>query len=214
MGRRRGRARRTRTLEPDPTRVILLLDRLAGGDPAAGGELLPLLYQDLRARAAVVMREERADHTLQPTALVHEAWMKLAGIFEDGGGDEARIEGRAHFLGIAARAMRQVLVDHARRRRATKRGEACKRVTLDPALAFYEGGDVDLLDLEEALSELAASDPELGRLVELRFFSGLEVREIADLLGVSHRRIERGWVFARTWLRRRLSRSGGSNESG
>ena len=205
------RPRRNRTLEPDPTRVTSLLGRLAAGDPGAGEELLPLLYEDLRARAAAVMRAERADHTLQPTALVHEAWMKLAGPVRPGADG---FEGRAHFLGIAARAMRQVLVDHARRKQAGKRDDGGERVTLDAALAFYRERQVDLLDLEEALEELGAEDPDLGRIVELRFFGGLEVREVAELLGVSHRRIERGWVFARTWLKRRLGkREAGRDEA-
>jgi len=186
-----------------------LLARLEAGDAAAGEELLPLLYQDLRGRAAAVMREERADHTLQPTALVHEAWMKLV---PAAGASGPRFEGRAHFLGIAARAMRQVLVDHSRRKQAGKRGEGHERVTLDGAVAFYMEEGIDLLDLEEALQALAAEDEELARLVELRFFGGLEVREVADLLGVSHRRIERGWVFARTWLKRRLGQTERSDD--
>jgi RNA polymerase sigma-70 factor (ECF subfamily) len=196
------------TLDTDPTLMSSLLTRLAAGDAAAGEELFPLLYQDLRDRAVAVMRSERSDHTLQPTALVHEAWIKLATPVGTGGDG---FEGRAHFLGVAARAMRQVLVDHARRKQASKRNEGGERVTLDRALAFYAHEGIDLIDLEEALVALAAEDAELGQLVELRFFGGLEVREVAQLLGVSHRRIERGWVFARTWLKRRLGRGEGSD---
>ena len=194
--------RRSLSLEPDPTRTTSLLTRLAAGDEAAGAELLPLIYEDLRARAARVMQAERADHTLQPTALVHEAWMKLARPRGPGG---SGFDGRSHFLGIAARAMRQVLVDHARRRQAEKR-DGGERVTLDGALAVYRDEGIDVLDLETALEELAKEDAELAHWVELRFFGGLEVREVADLTGVSHRRVERGWVFARTWLRRYLGR--------
>lgn len=195
---------RIRPLQQQPTRVTSLLARLAEGDAGASQELLDLLYEDLRGRAAAVMGSERGDHTLQPTALVHEAWMKLAG-----GSAQPGYESRAHFLGVAARAMRQALVDHARRKGARKRDAGAERITLagiDAIYPIYEQSGVDLLDLEEALSELAQEDPELASLVELRFFGGLEVREVAELLGVSHRRIERGWTFARTWLRRRLGR--------
>jgi RNA polymerase sigma factor (TIGR02999 family) len=174
---------------------------MSEGHAEAREALYPLVYGELRDAAARAMRRERADHTLQPTALVNEAWLKLSA----GAGVEWR--DRNHFVGIAARAMRQVLVDHARSRQAEKRGGDRERVVLDEASSPFESPDLDLVALDEALERLAENDAELGRMVELRFFAGLTVPETAEVMGVSHRRVERGWAVARSWLHGELTRA-------
>ena len=183
----------------DPQNVTRLLNRMAGGDAGAASELLPVLYGELHAQAELIMRDQRAGHTLQPTALIHEAWMKLVGA-----GPEGSYESRAHFAAVAARAMRSVLVDHARRRQADKRGGARERVPLDEVAELFTERAPDLLALDEALDRLTAMDDQLGRLVELRFFAGLSVEETAKLLGVSTPTVTRGWRVARMWLQREL----------
>ena len=149
------------------------------------------------------MRAERANHTLQPTALVHEAYLRLAG-------DHGRFENRAHFLGVAASAMRRVLVDHARGRNAHKRGGGATLVTVDDLddLPQPAAGEVDLVVLDDALSRLAALDARQGQIVELRFFGGLSVEETAAVVGVSERTVKREWQMSRAWLRREISRTG------
>ncbi|MCB9896639.1 MAG: sigma-70 family RNA polymerase sigma factor [Planctomycetes bacterium] len=184
--------------EPGP--ATLLLNRLRDGDADAAAELFPLVYDELHRLAARDMQRQPAGHTLQPTALVHEAFLKLVG--RTGGASD-----RAHFFRLAAQAMRSVLVDHARGRRRAKRGGDALRVTLDEPLVA-ESSDArlpDLLDVDEALAELAAVDEPLVRIVELRFFAGLTAAEAADVLGVSSRTVERGWRTARAWLLARLS---------
>ncbi|MEZ4456968.1 MAG: ECF-type sigma factor [Gemmatimonadales bacterium] len=169
--------------------------------PGPGAEeperLLAQLYGDLRDLADRHLRNERPDHTLQPTALVHEAWLRLAGaeslVFQD----------RSHFLRIASRAMRRVLVDHARARRAVKR-DAGIRITLDDGLVGSGSDGVDLIALDDALVQLAAAEPRWAEVVELRFFTGLEVTETAEVLGVSPITVKRDWRFARGWLAERL----------
>src|SRR5262249_31683920 len=146
------------------------------------------------------MSGERAHHTLQPTALIHEAWLRMLGERSSEWND------RAHFLALAARAMRQVLIDHARRRDAGKRGGGEQRLALDAALEVYARRGPDLLVLEEALARLEQLDPQLGRIVELRFFGGASNEEAAVGLGVSTRTIERGWKTAQAWLRAELDR--------
>jgi RNA polymerase sigma factor (TIGR02999 family) len=178
--------------------VTTLLRAWAQGDQAAGEELFPILYAELRRQARHYMRRERRSHTLQPSGLVNEAYLRLAGSPDLGWQD------RAHFFAIAARVMRQVLVDHARRRRAAKR-EGC-RVTLEDAKA--PAAPLELLDLENALTELVALDPRQARVVELRFFGGLDVEETADVLGLSARTVKREWQTARAWLQHRLLRGG------
>jgi RNA polymerase sigma-70 factor (ECF subfamily) len=179
--------------------ATLLLRRYGEGDRAAADELLPLLYEELRRIAGAHLAHERRDHTLQPTALVHEAWLRLVD-------QPARdLDSRQHFLSLAARVMRRVLVDHARERGALKRGGEAERVTLDGAVALYEDRALDLLALNEALDGLAALDPELARLVELRFFAGLGNAEVAELEGRSLRSVERGWATARAFLRGALA---------
>jgi RNA polymerase sigma factor (TIGR02999 family) len=157
---------------------------------------------ELRGVAGGLMREQPAGHTLQPTALVHEAWLRLLG------GGASHYQSRAHFLGVAARAMRSILVDHVRKKRAEKRGGGRAAEPLDEAVAAIESASTDLLDLDLALDELEADDPELARLVELRFFAGLSHDEVAAVQGVSLSTIERSWRLARARLHKRLGRGG------
>ncbi len=165
---------------------------------AAGlGLSLDLLYDELRRVAGALMARERTAHTLQPTALVSEAWLRLAG-------SQGELNGKEHFLGLAARAMRRVLVDHARARGRLKRGGDVDEVPLDTALAWYEERRIDVLAVDEALERLRGIDPELVELVELRFFAGLTLDETAAALGNSVATVERGWKVARLWLARDL----------
>ena len=185
---------------PVPTsgEVTQLLDQLRGGDREALDRLFPLVYQELRQAADRVLRREIRGHTLQPTALVHEAYLKLAG-------GPIGSENRAHFLGIAARAMRQVLVDHARRRRAAKRGGGEAAVSLSDADGAIDVQSDELLALDEALNRLAGESDRLRQVVELRFFGGLTEEEIATTMGVTTRTIQRDWVKARAWLHKELA---------
>jgi RNA polymerase sigma factor (TIGR02999 family) len=179
--------------------VTRLLKRWGAGDPQAVGELLPLLYGELHRLAAVHMRRQPQDHTLQPTALVHEAYLKLAGksglSFAD----------RAGFFGLAAKVMRQLLVDHARARNAAKRSGAAVRVTLDEEIAALPSRDVDFADLNAALEELGRLDERQAQVVELRFFAGLGIEETAAALNLSVATVKREWATARAWLYRKLS---------
>jgi RNA polymerase sigma factor (TIGR02999 family) len=147
------------------------------------------------------LHRERKSHTLQPTALVHEAYLKLVG--------HTRVDwqGRAHFLAFAAQAMRQILVDHARRHRAEKRGGDRHRITLDDNLVVESSRNVDLLALEDALTKLTKLDPRQAQMIELRFFGGLSIAEVAKVMGISKRSVEREWTMVRAWLRRELSTS-------
>lgn len=162
-------------------------------------ELHALLYDRLREIAGMYMNRERADHSLQPTALVHEAYLKLIRTPDSQG------DGRARFLGVAAKAMRQVLVDHARARNTDKRGGEWSRVTLT-GIGTRSGADtaIDALALDSALRTLESSDERAARVVELRFFGGLTIPEAATLLGVSHTTVESDWAFARAWIRREI----------
>ncbi len=179
------------------TRIARLIE---AGAPAAD-ELLPLVYDELRALAASHFQRERGDHTLQPTAVVHEAWMRLA--------DLTRIDwqGRTHFLAVGAVQIRRVLVDHARRRDAAKRGGHWHQVTLGDELSPSGAGPVDLLALDEALTKLGATDQRQGRVVELRIFGGLTNEEAASVIGMSPRTAAGDWRMARAWLRRELGGS-------
>lgn len=170
------------------------------GEGQSDAELLEAAYEELRRLAAAYLARERSDHTLQPTALVHEAYAKLAG-------QDATIEGRAHFVGIAAQAMRRVLVDHARGKGRSKRGGgAWQRIDLDQAVVPEGETNVDLVNLDEALRELADLSERQARVVELRFFGGMSVEEVASLLGTSERTVAREWRFARAWLGEELER--------
>jgi RNA polymerase sigma factor (TIGR02999 family) len=180
--------------------ITELLNRWGQGDREALETLLPLVYKELRRLAAHHLRQERRGHTLQPTALVHEAYLRLSGL------RETQLQNRAHFYGTAARVMRRVLVDHARKRRALKRGGA-ETVLLPEESATMPGVDVDLdvEALDAALRALEAIAPEKAKVVELRYFGGLSVEETADYLGISPATVKRYWSFARAWLFRRLS---------
>ena len=165
----------------------------------ASSELLPLVYAELRRQAQRALRHERENHTLQATALVHEAWLRLDGQLD------ARWESRSQFLAVAAQMMRRVLVDHARTRRALKRGGGEMQVTLGDAVnAATPSNGVDVLALDEALERLSAMDPRKARLVELRYFAGLSIPDAAAALGVSQATVIRDWAVARMWLRREL----------
>lgn len=160
--------------------------------------LIPAVYDEVRAVAAAYLSRERPDHTLQPTALVHEAYLKL----QRGG---VAPEGRIHLLALAAAAMRQILVDHARARAAQKRGGGWQRVTVDSAVAFSQDGIEDVLAVHEALARLATVDARGAHVVEMRFFGGLTEAEIAEELGISERWVREQWTHARAWLRRDLA---------
>ncbi len=181
--------------EPD---IVELLRRLANGDDSAGEELLPLVYDELYELARRYMAREKTHHTLQATALVHEAWIRLAH-------DETpEWQNREQFIGIAARAMRRVLVDHARRRDARKRSGAAERLPFEALLELYEESGPPMVELDEALARLGQVDPQLVRIVELRFFFGASNDDIARALNVSTRTVERGWKTAQAWLRAEL----------
>jgi len=175
-----------------------MLKRLDLADPAQSEAILAFVYDELRTLASQQMRHEREGHTLQPTALVHEAYLRLID------GDSVDWNSRAHFFGIAARAMRQILTDHARRKQASKRGGDWQRVTLGPDLLADEESLCEVLELNEALEKLTKKDEMLGRMVELRFFGGLTLDETAEVLGVSRRKVAKDWSAARLWLLREL----------
>ncbi len=179
--------------------VTRLLREWSAGDPSAADRLLPVVYGELHRLAASYLRRERTGHTLQPTALVNEAWLRLAG-------QGSPWQNRAHFLGVAAQAMRRILVDHARRKSAQKRGGDGVRVTLAD-VAAKETDEVDLVRLDVALEKLAALDERQARMVTMRFFAGLTVEEAAEALGVSEKTIKRDWAAARAWLHRELTGS-------
>jgi RNA polymerase sigma factor (TIGR02999 family) len=184
-----------------PGEVTMLLERARRGDARAIDSLLPVVYRELRALAARHLQGERPDHTLTPTALVHEAYLSLVG------GCEIRWENRAHFFTTAATVIRRVLIRHARRRRRMKRGGSWGRQPLAEHLAAEMDG-IDLLALDEALTRLGRIAPQKRRVVELRFFAGLSVGQVAEALGVSPRTVARDWRFARAWLRCALDGEG------
>lgn len=163
-----------------------------------GDELLVAVYDTLRALADSYLRRERPDHTLQPTALVHEAYLRLANQ------TEVHWQSREHFIAMAATMMRRVLVNHAVGRNRDKRGGGLRKLTLSDADLVSQGGEIDMLELDDVLGRLAAQYPHEGRVVELRFFGGLTIAETAGVLGVSDSTVERAWDFARAWLRREL----------
>jgi RNA polymerase sigma-70 factor, ECF subfamily len=180
--------------------VSELLVKWQDGDDAALKNLLPLVYDELRRLARHYLQSERAGHTLQSTALVHEAYLRLVGQ------TPLRIDSRAHFFGIAARLMRQILVDHARERAAAKRGGGC-RITLDESAMLPQTPDLDLVALNDALNELSRLDEQQARIVELRFFAGLSIEDTSHILNISPATVKRNWTIARMWLQRELSRS-------
>ena len=175
------------------------VSRILARGPGALDDLMPIVYDELRQVAAAHLHRERQGHSLQPTALVNEAYLRLVDA------DQQGIQGRAHFFGIAARAIRQVLVDHARARGARKRGGDWQRVTLSDASGSADEASVDLLDLEAALQELTALDERKARILELRFFAGLSLPEVAECLGKSISTVESDWYMARAWIKTRLA---------
>jgi len=188
-----------------PSEASRLLGQMNAGEHRAAERLLPLIYDELHKLAGSLMARERADHTLQPTALVNEAYVRLIG-------DELpQWESRVHFVRVAARIMRNVLVDHARARRTKKRGGGFAQVTLDEGLALAAGDAEGLLIVDETLNRLRAMDEQLGEIVELRFFGGLNDAEIGTALGTSERSVQRGWRMARAWLSREMGREEGSD---
>jgi len=172
----------------------MLLAELRRGDRNALSRLIPIVYEELRRLASRYIRMERPDHTLQPTALVHEAYLKLAGT------PGASYEDRAHFLAVAAQVMRNILVDHARARKTAKRGGELRQVELDASLKDVDQQLDQALAVDEALHRLAGIDPQQARIVELRYFGGLSVEETAAVLGVSERTVKRDWSMAKAWL--------------
>jgi RNA polymerase sigma factor (TIGR02999 family) len=188
--------------EPSPAseQATVLLNRLVRGDEEAARALLPLLYAELHDLAAAHMKGQPASHTLQPTALLHEAWLKL--VRQEG----ASFDGRARFYALASRTMRSILVDHARARGAARRTPPRSRLTLSEAADGQAVAVVDVLELDELLQRLSSVDPELARLVELRVFGGLSHPEVARVLDTSLRSVERNWRLARAWLQRELGR--------
>ncbi len=178
-----------------------MLIQLSAGKSEVVDEILPLIYDELRRLASSYLRRERSDHTLQPTALVHEAYIKLI--------DQTQVEwqNRAHFFGIAANIMRRILVDHARKHNANKRGGEFDKMLLEENLIVVTNEkSVDLLALDEALETLAKVDPQKSRIVELRYFGGLSVEETAEVLGVSEITVKRHWRMAKAWLYGQISR--------
>ena len=177
--------------DPDVTELLL---RWNGGDSQALDDLTPLLYKDLQRMAGDVLRRERPGHTLSATALVHEAYLRLI--------DQRRVrwENRAHFFGAAAHIMRRVLVDHARAKTAAKRGGSAEKIAIDDTLAVVDHLAEDVVDLDRALTKLAAVDERKARIVEMKFFAGMTNQEVATALGISDATVERDWKMARAWL--------------
>ena len=180
--------------------VTRILKRASRGDDSAVKQLMPLVYDELRALAESYLQQERPDHTLQATALVHEAYMRLIKQ------EDVEWQNRAHFFGVAAQAIRRVLVDHARGHERAKRGGGRQRVRLDEDVAPVKRLDLDLLALDEAMKKLAEFNQRAARVVELRFFGGLSREEVGEFLGVSLRTVGDDWRLARAWLRRELGK--------
>lgn len=184
----------------EPDDVAGLLERMAEGDQAAREKLYPLIYRELHSVAKRLMRGERSNHTLQTTALVNEAWIKLKPAV-------VTAETKGQFLGLAARAMRRVLIDHARKRGRKKRTAEGERLSLlDDVLARWDGDPTELLALDEALDRLNEKDRVLRQLVELRFYAGITLEEAGQVLGMTVRQVHRRWIFVRGWLHRELSK--------
>jgi RNA polymerase sigma factor (TIGR02999 family) len=186
----------------DPSdEVAELLQRWVQGDDKALRALVPVVYQELRRVAHYHLRSERADHTLQSTALIHEVYLRLLG------GEPVELQNRAHFIAVASRLMRQILVDYARGRRADKRDGGC-RIAFEELAALPGGnGDTELVALDSALEELSRLDERQGKIVEMKFFGGLSAAEISQVLGLSRATVDRDWATARVWLHRQMSRT-------
>jgi len=181
----------------DVTRILSAID---GGDPRAAEQLLPLVYEELRKLAAARLTQEKPGQTLQATALVHEAYLRLVGAE-----NQQRWDSRGHFFAAAAEAMRRILVEQARRKQGPKAGGHLRRVALDRAAPILDGPNFDILVLNEALDKLAAQDPRVAELVKLRFFAGLTTDQTAAALGVAPSTVDLDWAYAKSWLRAEMS---------
>ncbi len=179
------------------TRTSELLEQSTGGDARALDALFPLVYDELRRLARSYLRSERPGHTLQSTALVHEAYLRLVN-------QNASWQNRAHFFGIAAQMMRRILLDHARSHNAARRGQGACKVTLDEQVAEVKLQDIDIMALDEALTRLAQFDAQQSRIVELRFFAGLSIEETSEVLKLSPATVKRDWAMAKAWLYREI----------
>lgn len=189
-------------MQGEPSKQVTeLLVRWRGGDKAALDSLMPLVYNELHRIANHYLQRERSDHTLQSTALVHEAYVRLAQQ------DLPEWQNRAHFFAVAAQLMRQILVDYARSHRASKRGGNVCKLTLEDAGDKAQALDVDIVALDDALKSLARMDAQQSRVVELKFFGGLSIEDTAEVLGISASTVKRDWITARAWLHRELARS-------
>jgi len=189
-------------METDKTQEITVcLKAWSGGSREAADRLMQIVYQEMRKLAASYLQKQRSDHTLQPTALVHEAYLKLI--------DASQInwQDRAHFFAVAAQTMRNILVDHARAVAADKRGGGAQKIALDEVVGLSENHEVDLIDLDEALQLLARQDETQSRIIELRFFGGLTIEETAEVLKISPATVKREWAMARAWLFRQINSS-------
>ena len=189
-------------MESEPGEVTQLLERWRDGDEGAFDRLLPLVYRDLHRAAGAYLRRERPEHTLQTTDLVHEAYLRLAGV------KALETRDRSHFFAVAARAMRRILVDHARSQQKEKRVGAHRRRPLEEGLLVPAGTPAQVLSIHEALNDLAESHPRQAKLVELRFFGGFSESEVGEILGLSRSTLTRDWRFAKVWLNRRLEAVG------
>jgi RNA polymerase sigma factor (TIGR02999 family) len=191
-------------MSTNSSEISLLLDQYRAGQTEALGKLMELVYDDLRRLAAWQLQTERFDHSLQPTALVHEAYLKLAGQ------NQVEWQNKAHFFALAAQIMRHILVDHARTRHRGKRGGGQASAALDEALNLSHPSEPGLVELDEALNTLAGQDARKSRIVELRYFGGLSIEETADVLGISPTTVRREWTLAKAWLRRELGKDAGT----
>jgi RNA polymerase sigma factor (TIGR02999 family) len=180
--------------------VTRILEAAQQGDPNAANELLPLVYDELRRLAAAKMAHERPDQTLQPTALVHEAWLRLVG------NEKQKWNGRAHFFGAAAEAMRRILIENARRKAAARHGGGQARLDINQIEIATTAPDDELLAVSDALEEFAAHDSQMAELVKLRYFAGLTTEDAAEVLGISVRTAERWWSYSRAWLYQEFER--------
>ena len=189
-------------MEPPATDVTLLLKRLSSGDEQALAELIPQIYDELRRLASFYLQSERVNHTLQTTALVHEAYLRLV--------DQKQVEwsNRNHFFGVAAQMMRRILVDHARKHVSLKRGGSFSRISLEQAAVFSRERPRELIAVDELLTRLASLDPQGSRIVELRFFAGLSLEETAEVMGLSSAKVRREWRAAKAWLTREIGKFG------
>ena len=190
--------------EPSPNEITQQLIAWSKGDSAALDKLIPAVYQELRRMADRCLRGENAEHSLQPTALVHEAYLRLI--------DQSRVEwhNRAHFFGVAAQMMRRILIDHAKTKHREKRGGNARKLSLDEIANYADEPAAELIALDEALKILAEMDERKSRVVEMRYFGGLTVEETAQVLGVSDKTVMRDWNLAKAWLYQQLNRAGGT----